>query len=113
MHRKWLKDVWRALLFVTALGVLGYGWYVWDNGQEGYRRVRVGMSSTEAEAILEERGYTVVGGDGNARESVLVYQRHKTEPPIVLIFGSDGRLKKKEQDSLVEYILQSLHDALH
>jgi hypothetical protein len=92
-------------MLVQGLVALAYCWLAWDRGQECYDRIRVGMSAADAIAILEERGYSVVDGDGNSREWVVVYKRHKTEPRIVLIFGRDNRLTNKERDFRLAYLL--------
>ena len=111
-RRGWLVETCRAVLFGVVLIALGYGWLLWQRGQTGYNRIKVGMSYTETDAIMEEYGYHSAGGRVNSHQDVLLFERHKAESPIVLIFGPDGRLKAKEQDSTVEYFLQSIHDAL-
>jgi len=61
----------------------------------------VGMTAEETNAIMERHGYILVGGDGNSREFVMVFGRHKddrwTHRAIVLIFDANGILKKKER----------------
>jgi hypothetical protein len=110
--RHWPRDATRAaLLFAAPVlpALLGDAWF---RGEQCYSALRVGMSAAEADAILARHGYTLAGGDGNLMEMVMVYRRHKAEPPIVLIFGADGVLKKTERDSLPEHLLQSLSDQL-
>jgi hypothetical protein len=119
-RRKWFAGTVWAVLFGVALAALWYGGHAWHKrqdrdvrnrfgmlsddtnaieGHDCYDRIRVGMSSDDTDAIMKECGYEMAGGDGNARESVLVFKRNKYEPLIVLIFGQDGHLKKKELDS--------------
>ena len=69
----------------------------------------------ETDAIMEEYGFNLdmTEGRDNACQTMSVFKRHKTEPPIALIFGPDGRLKMKYQESTAEFILLSIRDAFH
>ena len=71
------------------------------------------MSRSETDAITEGYSYKLTEANGNVRGSVWVFERHKTEPRLVLVFGPDGHLKAKEQDSTVKFILHSIRDAFH
>jgi hypothetical protein len=112
-NRSWLVETCRAVLFGVVLIALGYGWHVWHKGQECYDRIRVGMSRSETDSITEGYGYNLTEANGNVRGSVWVFERHKTEPRLVLVFGPDCHLKAKEQDSTVKFILHSIRDAFH
>jgi hypothetical protein len=122
--RKWFVGTVWAVLFGLVLAALWYGGHAWHKrqdrdvrnrfrmlsddtnaieGQDCFDRIRVGMSSENTNAIMKECGYEMGGGSVLHGEAVLVFKRNKDEPLIGLIFGQDGRLKKKEQDSTMEY----------
>ena len=120
--RKWFAGTVWAVLFGVALAALWYGWHAWhckgrtamscnrfgmllrrhqcNRGTRPFDRIRVGMSSDDTDAIMKECGYEMAGATGMQESRCWCSgSENKYEPLIVLIFGQDGHLKKKELDS--------------
>jgi hypothetical protein len=97
MWRNQSKGVRLLLLFSVAFFTFTLWWHVPDREQGCYNRIRVGMPTVAEEAILEEQGFQLVGGDGNA---------DKTEPSIVVIFDGGGTVTINDRCSSMECFLE-------
>jgi hypothetical protein len=110
---KW-SSPWRVV-FLSAIGVAAIQVLInlasWLSGLGCYNSLHEEMPEKEATAIMQQNGYTVIGGSFRHSAVTEVYSRNKLEPPIVLVFRDDV-LKYKEREIPPDYFLQSLSDCL-
>jgi len=110
--RDWRQDLISGVFVILCAAGITLALFLWDRGHSCYNQIQVGMTSTEADAILLKHGFVLVHLDGNLSEILLVYKRGKTESPIILICSRDGIVTMKERDSEVENALQNLSRSL-
>lgn len=107
-RRNWLRYALlvMAVGFVLVAGCLG--WNDWNARENCYNRIQEGRPVAEAFPFLDQEGYQLTGGDWNPRERVMVFTRRTTDPAIVLIVKSDGRVAKKEYTSALEHFYDTI-----
>jgi hypothetical protein len=79
-------------MVVAAVLGTAFLWPSRDNEPECFDRLQVGMSCDDVLGLVEQSGFRCAGGGGNARESVMVFDRKDGRRAIVLVFQRRGKL---------------------